>query len=74
MVVAIVLYETLRDEGINDLAVSRGLHRALRQLRDQDLRDRGTSNAGRDVKVVKPGVRQLGPKNAHWIPYVHFGA
>lgn len=29
-----VLYETLRDEGMTDDAVARGLHRALRQLRD----------------------------------------
>ncbi|KAJ5740123.1 hypothetical protein N7533_012907 [Penicillium manginii] len=31
--VARVLYETLRDEGMTDVAVCRGLHRALRELR-----------------------------------------
>ncbi|KAL8295079.1 hypothetical protein RB600_000852 [Gaeumannomyces tritici] len=32
--VARVLYETLRDEGMTDAAVCRGLHRAVRALRD----------------------------------------
>lgn len=33
MDVARVLYETLVDEGMTDVAVCRGLHRAVRELR-----------------------------------------
>jgi CHAT domain-containing protein len=32
------LYETLEKEGLNDTAVCRGLHRALRSIRDADLK------------------------------------
>ncbi|KAF1963468.1 hypothetical protein CC80DRAFT_6121 [Byssothecium circinans] len=35
--VARVLYETMRDEGMTDVAVCRGLHRAIRALRDKDM-------------------------------------
>ncbi|KLU92421.1 hypothetical protein MAPG_11367 [Magnaporthiopsis poae ATCC 64411] len=35
--VAKVLYETLRDEGMTDIAVCRGLHRAMRAVRDGDM-------------------------------------
>jgi CHAT domain-containing protein len=34
--VAKVLYETLRDEGMTDVTLCRGLHRAIRALRDGD--------------------------------------
>ncbi|RYP69871.1 hypothetical protein DL771_005814 [Monosporascus sp. 5C6A] len=36
--VARLLYETIRDEGMTDEAICRGLHRALRALRDGDIR------------------------------------
>lgn len=44
--VAVTLYETLRDEGITDQAVCRGLHRALRALRDRDMTQRDTMGGG----------------------------
>jgi len=43
------LYETLRDEGMTDVAVCRGLHRAIRVLRD---RDNETRAEGRDAKLL----------------------
>ncbi|KAK4076847.1 hypothetical protein Purlil1_12555 [Purpureocillium lilacinum] len=69
-------YEFLRDEGMEDEMVSRGLHRAMRTLRDQwvDGEDSGRghvrpSGAARDVEVTG-GVE---PSRPHWVPYVHFG-
>ncbi|KAF9639218.1 hypothetical protein BFW01_g11024 [Lasiodiplodia theobromae] len=44
--VAVTLYETLRDEGMTDQAVCRGLHRALRALRDRDMTQRDTMGGG----------------------------
>jgi len=35
--VARVVYETMRDEGMTDMAVCRGLHRAIRALRNGDI-------------------------------------
>ena len=35
--VARIVYETLRDEGMTDVAVARGLHRATRALRDESV-------------------------------------
>ncbi|PVH71735.1 TPR-like protein [Cadophora sp. DSE1049] len=35
--VARILYETIKDEGMTDHAVCRGLHRAIRALRDKDM-------------------------------------
>ncbi|KAH8751864.1 CHAT domain-containing protein [Hyaloscypha sp. PMI_1271] len=36
--VAKILYETIRDEGMKDEAVSRGLHKAIRTLRDEVIK------------------------------------
>jgi CHAT domain-containing protein len=35
--VAKILYETIRDEGVTDVALCRGLHRAVRALRDERI-------------------------------------
>ncbi|KAK4068324.1 hypothetical protein Purlil1_13827 [Purpureocillium lilacinum] len=43
--VARVLYETMRDEGMTDAAVCRGLHRAVRALRNGDM-DAGSTSRG----------------------------
>jgi CHAT domain-containing protein len=66
--VAKVLYETLRDEGMTDLALCRGLHRAIRALRDGDSEMRGE---GRDAKLL--GSRKEQEKPLYWVPYIHFG-
>ncbi|RYP81636.1 hypothetical protein DL770_005844 [Monosporascus sp. CRB-9-2] len=68
--VARVLYETLRDEGMTDAAVCRGLHRAVRALRDGRIEREGE---GRDAKLLGMGTQEKGLTNPYWIPYVHFG-
>ncbi|KAI0804900.1 CHAT domain-containing protein [Xylaria sp. FL0064] len=67
--VARVLYETLRDEGMTDVAVCRGLHRAVRALRDGGIEAQGT----RDAVLISETTEARGATNAYWIPYVHFG-
>ena len=67
--VARVLYETLRDEGMTDVAVCRGLHRAVRALRDGGIKAEGT----RDATLIGVITEAQGATNPYWIPYVHFG-
>ncbi|KAM6505521.1 hypothetical protein FSOLCH5_014731 [Fusarium solani] len=69
-------YEVLWDEGIQDKSVSRGLHRAMRTIRDEwaDGEDGGcenssTSEAQRDAELSQG----LESKQPLWVPYVHFG-
>lgn len=53
--VAETLYQTLRDEGITDMTVCRGLHQAIRSLRDRQkeittqVRSRLTREEERDA-------------------------
>ncbi|CAI7647776.1 unnamed protein product [Penicillium manginii] len=68
--VARVLYETLRDEGMTDVAVCRGLHRALRELRAGHIH---TGQEARKAFHLDLGAPEKGLLNTHWIPYVHFG-
>ncbi|PYH47503.1 uncharacterized protein BP01DRAFT_410331 [Aspergillus saccharolyticus JOP 1030-1] len=71
--VAKVLYETLRDEGMTDIAVVRGLHNAVKALRDADL------GPVRDSRDAEPLDEDGGPKQEnnfatyYWVPYIHFG-
>ncbi|KAH6984002.1 hypothetical protein EDB80DRAFT_591530, partial [Ilyonectria destructans] len=68
--VARVLYETMRDEGMTDVAVCRGLHRAVRALRG------GQIEKGQDARKAFSldfGTPEKGLSNSYWIPYVHFG-
>ncbi|KAH6867519.1 CHAT domain-containing protein [Thelonectria olida] len=68
--VATCLYETLHKEGMTDAAVSRGLHKALRKLRDESL------NSNEKVRNTKKVVVKdcKGYLANFWVPYVHFGA
>ncbi|KAH7178156.1 CHAT domain-containing protein [Fusarium sp. MPI-SDFR-AT-0072] len=68
--VAEAFYETLRDEGMTDLSVCRGLHRALRKLRDKG---RAKSKYIRDITAVSEEEDQPDLGNTNWMPYVHFG-
>ncbi|KAK3984180.1 CHAT domain-containing protein [Cladorrhinum sp. PSN332] len=68
--VARVLYETLRDEGMTDAAVCRGLHRAVRRLRDGGIKD----EKARDATLQLSGSRVQKTANPYWVPYIHFGA
>ncbi|KAJ5381029.1 CHAT domain-containing protein [Penicillium cataractarum] len=71
-------YEFLRDEGMTDDSVSRGLHHATRQLRDRWIEaELGAVTKGlqhlrleRDVQLDDVEVER---RQAHWIPYVHYG-
>ncbi|KAF4335504.1 30S ribosomal S17P protein [Fusarium beomiforme] len=68
--VAEAFYQTLRDEGMDDLAVCKGLHRALRKLRDEG---RLESKDARDIVALGSEDDQRDMGNTHWMPYVHFG-
>ncbi|KAM7211575.1 hypothetical protein V8F06_013045 [Rhypophila decipiens] len=83
--VARVLYETLRDEGMTDIAVCLGLHRAVRAVRDGRIEDGEARDATRvpdggtkdgdkrDAKLVTSGTQLREMANPYWIPYAHFG-
>ncbi|KAL8370380.1 hypothetical protein RB595_000652 [Gaeumannomyces hyphopodioides] len=62
--VAKVFYETLRDEGMTDTAVCRGLHRAVRAVRNGPNEGRQGVRFGKSIK---------GLEGSYWVPYVHFG-
>jgi tetratricopeptide (TPR) repeat protein len=68
--VARVLYKTILDEGMTDMAVCRGLHRAIRALRDSLMEKRPE---GRNTTSLHFGTQARGLTNHYWIPYVHFG-
>ncbi|RMJ10061.1 hypothetical protein CDV36_010310 [Fusarium kuroshium] len=67
-------YTSLGKEGLEDGSVSRALHFAVRDLRDEWVR--GEEDAGRGVACVrgriKLGVHAKRAK-ALWVPYIHFG-
>ncbi|KAI7767199.1 hypothetical protein LZL87_009601 [Fusarium oxysporum] len=65
--VAEAFYETLRDEGMTDLSVCRGLHRALRKLRDKG---RAKSKYIRDITAVSEEEDQPDLGNTNWMPDV----
>ncbi|KAB5536166.1 CHAT domain-containing protein [Coniochaeta sp. 2T2.1] len=71
-------YEFLRDEGMGNQSVSRGLHRATRTLRDRwvdgerGAREEQRPGAERYAEVCVQGVSR--PGRLLWVPYVHFGA
>ncbi|KAI3322871.1 CHAT domain-containing protein [Xylariaceae sp. AK1471] len=67
--VARVLYETLRDGGMTDVEVCRGLHRAVRALRDSGI----AADGMRDGALISGTTEARGATHAYWIPYVHFG-
>ena len=82
------LYETLRNEGMNDSAVARGLHRGMRAMRNESIKtghqarkhmgsssvaDLGFDRDGRDGKLVTSASRVKESINHFWVPYVHYG-
>ncbi|KAL7940760.1 hypothetical protein V8C42DRAFT_356058 [Trichoderma barbatum] len=68
--VARVPYETMRDEGLTDVAVCRGLHQAVRVLRGGQFKN---GHKARKVFCLDSGTLEKGLMNSYWIPYVHFG-
>lgn len=68
--VAEVFYGTLRDEGMTDMSVCKGLHQALRQLRDKG---RAKSKGIRDITAVSEEEDKPDLGNTDWMPYIYFG-
>ncbi|KAG5659530.1 hypothetical protein KAF25_002089 [Fusarium avenaceum] len=78
--VARVTYECIRDGGMTDESVCRGLHKATRKLREVWLHEISGEKepvvelveGDRDARDVHPCDE---PKlaSAYWVPYVHFG-
>ncbi|ETS75481.1 hypothetical protein PFICI_12425 [Pestalotiopsis fici W106-1] len=73
-----MIYEVLRDDGINDKAVREGLHRASRRLRDVWVQNDKVKieaftgrRSERDGKLDDDTARE---RPALWVPYVHYGA
>ncbi|KAK4168145.1 CHAT domain-containing protein [Cladorrhinum sp. PSN259] len=79
--VARKFYETICDEGMTDAAVHRGLHLALRELRDVQVEEnnRGSNdvapeNGGEGSRKGEGVDDETGPSmNSLWVPFVHFG-
>ncbi|KAI0517615.1 CHAT domain-containing protein [Xylaria bambusicola] len=68
--VARILYETLRDENMTDASVSRGLHRAIKELRDKEIKKGGQ---GRFCTLGSSEANAQGMAGFYWVPYLHFG-
>ena len=68
--VARVLYETLCKEGMTDVAVCRGLHRAVTALRNGWVE---SEQAVRTAEVLSITGPERGLTNPGWVPYIHFG-
>jgi len=80
-------YETLRNEGMTDRAVYRGLHQAVRALRDEQMRaghggrgrktvamDLETSGEIRDATLVDEDDDPVNDSMGFsWTFFVHFG-
>lgn len=52
--VARVLYKTIRDKGMTDMAVCRGLHRVVRALSDQRIKDGELRDAKLACSAMQP--------------------
>jgi CHAT domain-containing protein len=72
--VARILYATIRDEGMKDESVCKGLHYAVRALRDRSVETGSTAILKRNVELMDyglSGATQEDPQ--YWAPYIHFG-
>lgn len=68
--VARIVYQTLKKEGMKDKSVSRGLHRAIRALRDGRTEE---VLAGRDADLLEFGLEIGKTTDSYWVPYIHVG-
>lgn len=68
--VARAFYETLRERGLTDEGVPRGLHVAVKVLRDGQLKPNTEDRKG---FCIDHGARSGGKVDFHWVPYMHFG-
>jgi hypothetical protein len=73
--VARVVYETLQNEGMTDIAVCRGLHRAVKALLDRHIEPmKGQRDAElSDNKISNNEYKSRLEVPLYWVPYVHFG-
>ncbi|KAF5580392.1 hypothetical protein FPANT_9348 [Fusarium pseudoanthophilum] len=80
--VARVTYEVIREGGMTDDSVCRGLHKATRMLRDNwleslDRKREQLEGAEQDMRDVIPFEDVEGIRDDHlpayWVPYVHYG-
>ncbi|KAF0640691.1 hypothetical protein FPSE5266_06608 [Fusarium pseudograminearum] len=75
--VARITYETIKEEGMTNDSVCRGLHKAMRLMRDAWLEviDEDDDSASRTVREARDIISceddSVAP--AYWVPYVHFG-
>ncbi|CAF3564408.1 unnamed protein product [Fusarium graminearum] len=75
--VARITYETIKEEGMTDDSVCRGLHKAMRLMRDAwlEVADEDDDSASRTVREARDIIScdddSVAP--AYWVPYVHFG-
>ncbi|KAL8366742.1 hypothetical protein RB595_010551 [Gaeumannomyces hyphopodioides] len=65
-----IMYGFLRDEGMEDKSVRRGLHRATRMLRDQWVDGEDSGGGAERGAELEHGLEAKQPL---WVPYVHFG-
>ncbi|KAM7217476.1 CHAT domain containing protein [Rhypophila decipiens] len=68
--VARMFYETIAAEGISDIAVCRGLHRATKALRDGQLH---VEVEERKATLSSVGTQKPVMGNQYWTPYIHYG-
>ena len=84
-----MVYETLRDEGMNDWAMARGLHRATRAMRDESIKTSrqlssrmgsacvtglGFKGSEREGTLVIPTSHVKEELvNFFWVPFIHYG-
>ena len=74
-----ITYEGMREGGMTDESVCRGLHNASRSLRDQGLEMLPASEGGSPIpeRTSSDRARDVGAYDAGglaaWAPYVHFG-
>ena len=65
--IARITYEGIRDGGMTDESVCRGLHKAIREHRDRDYSSSETDSSRWSVRGMDTDGRY------GWVPFVHFG-
>ncbi|RSL54594.1 hypothetical protein CEP54_009805 [Fusarium duplospermum] len=72
-----LMYGFLRDRGLEDKSVSRGLHHATRELRDRWVKSVRINSDSMEVKKQVRDAVVIGPASEQerlfWVPYIHFG-
>jgi CHAT domain-containing protein len=69
--VAKLFYATIRDEGMTDIAVCRGLHKAVTALRDRHIE--GVIESRRDAKLCEDNEMDILETRTYWAAYIHYG-